>query len=227
MRSLVWKDIRLNRLPLAVGFVLLFGPYIVASLILIRGYWPSTPSPGVWGSYMLTTATFGLSLSAVTLGMLAGNAIACERADGSAAFLAGLPVSRAKVAGSKAMVILAAGVFIWATHLIVMYGIAPGITYEPESLAGMDQPVGFAARAGIVALGVGWSASARLASPAIAICCGLGAMILVPVTVYLVWILIGWSVEPGLAPVMSATQWIVGLLALGGGTVYYLRRVEP
>ncbi len=54
----------------------------------------------------MTAAVFGLLLSTVSAGLLAGNIFACERADGSAVFLACQPVTKRRVALSKAIVLV-------------------------------------------------------------------------------------------------------------------------
>ena len=97
MKWLLWREYRLNRLLLMTGATLLLLPYAIALFDLgWDAWWGSSQSPRAENAARRfeVAAFFSIVISQLTLALLGGNAIAGERADRSAEFLAYLPVSR-------------------------------------------------------------------------------------------------------------------------------------
>ena len=85
MNWMIWKEYRLNRLILIVGAVLLILPHAIALVLTWRGVGPDV---GYAAQRMpknfLVAGMYSLVISQLTLALLGGHAIACERADRSA-----------------------------------------------------------------------------------------------------------------------------------------------
>ena len=94
MKSLLWKEFRLCWPILLVGAGLLTAPYLIPLLGKSLGYSVRVDWPGA--------AVFSLALSILTLTLFGGSAIACERADRSAEFLAYQPIPRGKILAQQA-----------------------------------------------------------------------------------------------------------------------------
>lgn len=228
MKSLLWKDYRLNRLLLIFGFVVCVGPWIIAIarnlLIEWRGgeaWW----APGFWVN------VYGISiwLSLFTFAMLGGNAIAAERADRSAEFLGYLPVSRGAVLASKSIIALGPTLLVWAVNLAALFIVAPAITDVPAAdiVAKSDgrESLGVFAGLTVLLLGSGWFWSTVLTSHGLAT-----GMSFVTLTAVLMG-LIGLGLGPGLGSFLE--KWfvsvcvVVGISGYVGGCAYYLHRLEP
>ena len=226
MMALLLKDLRISRLPLIVSMALVVLPYLAVTAMLYQVYSPEMPSRGTIADYIASAAVFGLMFGAVGAGLLAGNIVACERADGSAVFLACQPVSRSQIILSKSMVVVAGVGLTWLVHITMIAVVAPLVASSPKPYMNVDNPLGFAAAVTIVTAGVAWLASIFSRSPSLAISAGLAAAFVVPWLVYLVSLFI--DVAPDvLSFARTFTQWSVGVSGLLLGTYAYLRRVEP
>ena len=227
MKTLLWKDWRINQFVLAFGAAMLAGPFLVGVTMNLYAQWrygmPSRP----WPDLLALLSALSLSLSLLTLAMLGGNAIACERADRSAEFLAYLPPTRRGIVGSKATLAISAGLIIWLVNLVAMYGIVP-LTGELSTSGAQFFKDGLPniAATGVLAFGAAWLGSSFLASPAIAT--GLG--IFAPVTVVCVLGTVHYFLNP---PGFDMARWYnivcvpLGVGCFVAGTAYYLRRLEP
>ncbi len=228
MNWLIWKEYRLNRLILIVGAVLLLAPHVVAFVLSLRGAGPGS-AEGVsrWSINFMLSAIYSLVISQLTVALLGGHAIACERADRSAEFLAYLPVARSRILAGKLAVALGATAITWILNLLIIV-----LTYSvlmplvASSARDFWTSLGAIAITGLAFFGVGWLLSSILESPTFSICGGLITPFLV-LTAFalLVW----WFVWPE-----SAIAWgylltclVLGLACFAAGTWYYLRRVEP
>jgi ABC-type transport system involved in multi-copper enzyme maturation permease subunit len=176
----------------------------------------------------LVAGCYSLGISQLTLALLGGHAIACERADRSAEFLAYLPLSRAKNLAGKMMLALAVLGLIWVPNLLVLQ---LAIRLVPESAQTQLYHVGWIALGniaitGFVFFGVGWLLSSVLESPTFAICGGLATPLLVVMGIGTVaWF---FAIPDELArPLYVGTCLLLAPLCFVVGTVYYLRRVEP
>src|SRR3990172_6606806 len=72
MKSLLWKDYRINRLLLIFGFVVSVGPWVIA---IARHIQLTTRGEGVWWGPepWVSTSSISLGLSLFTFAMLGGN----------------------------------------------------------------------------------------------------------------------------------------------------------
>jgi ABC-type transport system involved in multi-copper enzyme maturation permease subunit len=226
MTALLWKDYRLNRGVLLLGITLLLGPYVAAFAIALHGHWPSLPPAEEWSVLLLTASLFSLVLSQLTLVTLAGNSIASERADRSAEFLTYLPPSRLQILASKVLLALLAAAVIWAVNLFVAEFVVPALGTSPVHSADNLAPRSMLAAAAVMLFGAGWLGSAVLDSPAIATSLGIGATLAVPFLLVTMLGLFG-SPPDDLKHWSIITCLTLGTLGFVGGSVYYLRRVEP
>ena len=223
MMALLWKDYRVNRLVLIVGAVLLFGPYLVATVYALC----SERGPGTWAAILSATTDYSLALSLLTIAMLGANAIACERADRSAEFLAYLPPSRAMIIASKSMLAIGGVLVIWGFNLLIIYGVIPAFKDHAALQVVGHVPLWGLAVTSMVLFGAGWLASSFLDSPAI----GIGVAFAVPVLVAGVYLssaaLLGWPASESTQDWYCASCLTLGPLCFVAGCVYYVRRVEP
>ncbi len=227
MRVLILKDTRLSRLPIITSMALVIAPYLGATMMTAYTYWPEWPSQASVADTLATAAVFGLLLSTVSAGLLAGNMFACERADGSAVFLACQPVSKRRVALSKAIVLGGGIGMIWLIHCLSLGVIAPGLDVEAAPYIELGNPVGFTAATVIVAAGVGWVASIVMTSSAMATSTALAATFFLPWFVYLCSLGLD-SISPDqLRAIATAVQWIAGIGGFLLGTLIFFKRVEP
>jgi len=214
MRTLLWKDCRLSQAILPAGLALAGAPYLM--VFLSRG---TMRMDGAW--------QLSAFLSQFTLAFLAGDIIACERADRSAEFLAFQGASRAKVITSKAILCLLAFVAINAVMVLTREAILltsdDYLTRPPRWYVSSFQ---FGAAAtGMAFWGSCWLLSSFLDRPVIAVIFGTP----VPALVGSVLNRVDWEGLPG------STYWYcygaacvaIGAAAFVAGTWYYVRRKEP
>ena len=104
MKMLLWKDFRLSRLPIVAGVIFIVIPYL---FLLVRG----VSFRDVWAASVIG--------SQFTMAILAGNIIACERADRTAAFLAYQGASRKMIIASKLTICVIVFVLIYMVSFIM------------------------------------------------------------------------------------------------------------
>ncbi|MFH1107898.1 MAG: hypothetical protein V1790_01680 [Planctomycetota bacterium] len=228
MKSLLWKDYRINRLLLIFGLVVCFGPWIIAIarnlLIEWRGgdaWW----APGFWAF------VYGISLvlSLFTFAMLGGNAVAAERADRSAEFLGYLPVSRGAVLASKSIIALGPTFLVWAVNLAALFIVAPSITHVPAAdiVAKSDVPESLGLFAGltVLLLGSGWFWSTVLNSHGLAT--GMSFFTLAALGMGFMGLMFGFGLETIIEDWFVSVCVAVGIGGYVAGCAYYLHRLEP
>ena len=164
MNALIWKDLRLNRSILLLAGVLFLIPHLGGVLWL--AFESSQRDAGWWSwqwSYdaVMRMGVLSLVLSLVGLTVLAGNALACEREEGSDEFLAVLPPTTGATLTSKLLVVLGALVLFWGLNILAILGIAPRMPGAPVVLvAGVDDnpttELLFSAGVALLMLGVAW-----------------------------------------------------------------------
>lgn len=221
MKSLLWKEFRLCWPILLVGAGLLTAPYLIPLLGKSLGYSVRVDWPGA--------AVFSLALSILTLTLFGGSAIACERADRSAEFLAYQPIPRGKILASKLVWPIAAAVVIWGVNLCVLF--ACGELPERRA-ADAYATLGLSLTIGLVCFSVAWFVSSLQDSPTYAVGCGVVA----PIAIWLCFGLVNWltggkvpsnGVYSGYLAVYFAVILAVGIASFISGCWYYLHRVEP
>lgn len=227
MKALIWKDYRLNRGYLLMGLVLMATPYVIGATVILRDRGRGAALASPWAELLAMAAVASVSLSTLTIVTLTGNAIAGERVDRSAEFLASLPPSRRQVLASKLVVPLAATVIIWSFNLLSAHIVSPALGSWPAYLERPSPWWLVLSACWVVVFGAGWFWSALLDSPAIATGLAVGTSLL------LVWVaqLIGWFLENAEAELgiwwILAPCFLTGPVLFIAGSVYYLRRVEP
>ncbi|MBN2561194.1 MAG: ABC transporter permease [Phycisphaerae bacterium] len=231
MRALLWKDCRVNLFVLVFGAAMLLLPFLAGLTHGIYGQWRYGAAP--WWQYdvwmVLSLASLGCSL--FTMALLGGNAVASERADRSAEFLAYLPPSRRAIIASKVILAVGACLLVWIINLAIIYGLGPLLPDaegEASRLPGdrFTDAVPYLASTAVILFGVAWFCSSFLASPAIATGIGIFAPVLVAGALQ--------AIEYFFHPAFfEFGRWyntacvVLGILGFAAGTGYYLRRIEP
>ena len=129
MRTLIWKECRLNAWVLVLGAALGLGPYVVGGLWALFEGGPRSMAVLRLRSVLEPACAISLegsSADAPAARRQRHRARACDR---SAEFLAYLPVSRARILASKAAVPLAMASGVWAAALaahVLAYAIDGG-----------------------------------------------------------------------------------------------------
>ena len=239
MKWVLWREYRLNRLIRIVGAVLLVVPYIFALIELAAASWVSEPpaigAPSPPGAVVVFggAAFYSIALSVLTTTFLGGNAIAGERADRSAEYLAYLPLSRLRRLAAKLVFALGTAVSIWGFNILVLLVLYLSLLVTPSEVPSVRPddvlvPAGLFALTGLVMFSVAWLVSSLQSSPTFAVCSGLIApwlLIIAAVGAAWIWdpLRFGPIVEVGYAVTCPA----LALVCFSIGTWYYLRRVEP
>lgn len=228
--ALIWKDLRINRLPLLLGLSLLLAPYIVVGVAVTHmPLWHEATAASAWAVLLASGCHFSVMCSQPTLAILSGHLIAVERGDRSAEFLGYLPPSRALILFSKALVLAGAFFVIWGLNLS-MHGI--GWWLSPDSSAAHDLTSHMAslprfAGIGLLAAGAGWCASANLDNSGPAVALGLAA----PAVLFGVLMTTNAAFNApddlALATVYFRLCPMLAVVLFAVGTLMYLRRVEP
>jgi hypothetical protein len=228
MTALLWKDYRLNRGVLLLGMALLLGPYATVLAGALHDHWPSWPPRGEWPALLQMASFFSLVLSQLTLGLLAGNSIASERADRSAEFLAYLPPSRLEILASKLLLALLTAGVIWAVNLSMTEWVIPALGTPLDSSWDRLSPRSLLAASTVMIFGVGWLGSALLGSPASATSLGLGVPLVAgSLLAQAAAALFGSGAREDLPFWATLVCLTVGSLCFLSGSVSFLRRVEP
>lgn len=244
MKWLLWREYRLNRLILVSGAVILLLPYLavlgiwlwmLAYIHITAGRSLPFPEPhGIMPRLLFGAAAYSLALSQLTLALLGGNAMAGERADRSAEFMAYLPVSRSKRVAAKLILAGCAAVAIWGFSFAMaslILGASSDLRTRAFDRHAIEAAVVFATYAAITGatfFGVGWLISSFQSSPTFAACGGLITPFLVVAGLQAVALLC----EPRFnGPIVGGGYAIICLLltwfGLSAGTAYFIRRVEP
>ncbi len=226
LRALLWKDFRVNYMPLLVGALLLIQPMVVGAMVNLIGYWRFGEWGETWASLVARMSVLSLGLSVVTFAMVPGNAIAGERADRSAEFLAYLPPSRRASIVSKGLVAVLALAMVWAINAAYIWIIAPALGEVPPDSAGfVREVVPQLAALSVSMFGAAWLGSSVLPSAVYATGVGFSAPWIVLSALAIFEYVLGYEgwVLQGFIPVSV----IIGILCFVAGIVCYLRRIQP
>jgi len=229
MKWLIWKEYRLNRLVLIVGAVLLVAPHAAALVLALRGVGLQVRGGLLLqlSGNLMVSGLYGMLLSQLTLALLGGHAIACERADRSAEFLAYLPVARTRILAGKIALALVTVALIWIPNLLIVRWAMAGLPEQgPRFYADIWSAFWTLVITGLAAFCVAWLLSSFLESPTFSICGGLVTPWLVLMALaFLVW----WFEWPEQVIFLgySITCLVLGPACFAAGTWHYLRRVEP
>ncbi len=174
------------------------------------------------------SSIYALIISQLAIALIGGNAIAGERADRSAEFLASLPIAKQQTVTSKLLLSLAIAAVTWIPNAIALLYLSALLNVEfPRDV--LPLLLGGTAIVSMTFFGVAWMLSSFLRSPTFSVVGGLLAPGLLFTAVWFVCYLFDVPeryVEPitcsyfGLCLVTAPVCFCVG-------TWYYLHRVEP
>jgi ABC-type transport system involved in multi-copper enzyme maturation permease subunit len=225
-RALIWKDIRLNRLPLVFAAAMVVVTYV--AVVVQFSMYPAVKA-GTW-SHFLAAVMFAGSIAShavaqFSLSILAGNLVAAERVDRSAEFLAYTPASRGMILGAKGTLLAAVALGLMLLHLVGMLiplaFAAPGAGTNTESTLTLFASI---AAYGFCGAGVGWMASCMLSSNSSAVLFAIVTPALVPIaTILSLQVFDAHESEPA---VRVAGWCALGLAGFLWGTSHFLGRVE-
>jgi ABC-type transport system involved in multi-copper enzyme maturation permease subunit len=232
MNWLLWKDYRLHQLIFVVALAMLILPHSIA---VIRGMPWNGEAFDFWtqllASNLFVSSFVSLGVLQITLAMFGGNALACERVDRSAEFLAYLPINRRRMLASKLILVVGLAALVWLPNVAVLWAVDFECLLQPAHNEHAERALITIAVTGVVSFSVAWLASSMLPSPAIAVCLGLiGPLIplFVAANVYT------QEVAAYAQGAESDFFWwyLAGCGALAAicfpvGTVVYLRRMDP
>jgi ABC-type transport system involved in multi-copper enzyme maturation permease subunit len=230
MKWLFWKDFRLNWLIVIMALFVVVVPHLIAvSVTCYAKLHNYNDGSAYFSKTLLLSAYASLAISSIVFAFMGGNAIACERSDRSAEFLAYLPISRGKIVASKLLVALSIGGFIWIINFSIFWLCLfsfPSDNSGPLPMKLFAVMTGGFLTAGMTFFCVAWFFSSLMQSPAISAGIGMFTIILLAYAfVFIAHFFVGdenitiiWPV--GLAIALSSASFV-------GGTWYYLRRVEP
>ena len=213
MNWLLWREYRRNRIIVATGGVLVLLSSVSAFFLALDRNDLFAPDGFVV-----------LLFSALTLATLAGNAIAGDRADRTAEFIAYLPLPRSHLLISKLSLSLIAVVVLSAANLLTLMQQVEfqPLQKRPDSL----HVFGLVVSICLLICGVSWLVSAILSSPALATLSGIFAALISAGVADLT----GMIRE--VSPTFSEPGWwfTMNLIMAVGcfwiGSWYYLRRSE-
>lgn len=219
MKWLLWKDYRNNRIVVIAVLCFLLVPHLLA-------LWFAQPR---FAESFAAASFYGFCISQLVVAVIAGNAIAGERVDRSAEFLASLPIARGRILISKLALALAVTAVIWLTDgLAVWYALN---FLQQLSTSDYTSARGWIVNCAIVTMTffcVGWCLSAFSSSTTIAVCGGLVAPLIAVSGPMFIAHLLGVPLQE-----FDAEPWFRGIcltlapISFVVGTWYYLRRVEP
>jgi ABC-type transport system involved in multi-copper enzyme maturation permease subunit len=234
MKWLLWREYRLNRLILVTEVVLLLLPYLFVLVALPWANVPANQAAGYIAAAFGVAAVYSLTIAQLTVALLGGNAIAGERADRSAEFIAYLPLPRTRRLICKLVLAFCATVLIWGLNLpvlLILWSLFPDELALRIDNAGYI--VAYIAITGLTFYGVSWLISSFQSSPTFAVCGGLIVPLLVVSGLSAVTAIASLFIEnPGYADRFIAIGYLIicaafAIACFATGTWYYLKRIEP
>ncbi len=228
MTWLLWKDYRHNRLIVFAGLFFLLVPHLIAPCIVFYTAVHDLPHALTWRQAFAGSSLYSLMLSQLTIALIGGNAIAGERVDRSAEFLASLPVTRRRIIASKLLLAGAIVATVWLLNAPIFMWVIGGVQLPPEMSGVLIQLLSNIAITGTVLFCVAWCLSSFIASPTFAVCGGFAIPFLVMVTLSFGAHLLGMpAVERNMEFWYPSICLTLAPLCFAVGTWHYLRRVEP
>lgn len=230
LRALLWKDARVNRLPLLMGLVMLMVPYIITSAAIMQmPLWSEATPQSAWAILLATGSYFSLTCSQAGLAMLSGHLIAVERADRSVEFIAYLPPTRGQLLVSKAILLASAVATVWGSNLLIGT-LADQLSDSPNGARALTADLASlttVAAIGTLAIATGWAATCMLEGTGAAVAFAiLSPMILVGALQSLGYAA-GWPDEFSFDTVYRGACWSIAAAMFAIGTIHFLLRIEP
>ncbi len=241
--TLIKKDWRLNRAIIIGAIIFSVLPY-VSSAIFVNFFPPEYAVYREMDSRRkaesMQTSAYACQIIVVLLAAaLGGAALAGERRERTAEFLAMLPAPRSASVYSKIFVAAGCMTFFIAIHLLALAAInvwTDSVGVNRLRGPGILGVGGIAIAYSIVLFGVAWAVSVFIRSPAIAACVGIavGFAILFGGTAWIVAAFERWRImgpfrnsEDSAITITACIAATMGIVSIGISTLYYLRRVEP
>src|SRR3954470_9088286 len=114
-----------------LGVVGMAGVYVVGLVVEVGYAWPALMAAESWAGAICSYGHLALSGVPYVAAVLGGNAIACERSDRSAHFLAYLPPTKTQILASKFLVAAGTLAVLCGANCLAIYAIAPLIDPDP------------------------------------------------------------------------------------------------
>jgi ABC-type transport system involved in multi-copper enzyme maturation permease subunit len=209
LKMLLWKDYRLSRLCIGAGIIFTVMPYLFFFIPYIQ-----------WDfNHAWLTSAF---VSQLTMALVAGNIIACERVDRSATFLAYQGASRKMVVASKLIICTMTFISICSITFVLSFWLK----ILPREIDDFLMIQSFCASIGICYFGCCWLLSAMLTSAVPSIVLGFLMPVIIGLILNVTHEYLHWPDNK------SYTYWYIGvasalgLISLAAGTWCFLRRKE-
>ncbi len=223
LKTLIKKDLCHQTSFMLAAAIFLVVPYVIALVTLITIQMGAHPQEN-WIQFFHAAGVVDIILCVVLIPFFTGNAIAGERADRSAEFLAYLPIKRKTAILSKAIVAVGISTFFMVLCTLVYYMLIYLSDLQPRAMYNVE--VGIVVGSCVFMFGVAWLVSTFAQSATYAAAAGM----FVPISLGVVLILLN--------PMEAANQknmWmayiiislVMGPLCFIAGVFYYSRRVEP
>lgn len=226
MKTLLWKDYRVNRQVLVVGMILLVAPYLAVVTFLWYQHGLLGISASNWATFLNGASEVSLGISQITIVLLAGHVIASERRDRSAEFLAYLPPTRSAILRSKALLSALVFAVVWGVFLCMSDLIVPLLDGDLKVPFTSSREITLAL--GIAMFGMGWFGSSRLESPTYATAIGVVAALVVPILLNCSILFTGYPADGhSYLNWLRASYIAVGVAGFALGWMSYVRRIEP
>lgn len=227
--TLLRKDARVNRVPLAIGVVCALGPYaVVAVAVSHMPLWEEATAASAWAVLLATGCHFSAMCFQPAFAMLCGHAIAAERGDRSIEFLWYLPPSRAEILLSKTILVFGTAAAAWTLNLTAA-AIAQRLAGETDAarmLTSHLASIWQMAAIGALAAGAGWYASSIASSAGPPVALALLAPLALVGSLQAARYAVHWPDELSYADTYFSACWILGASFFAIGCAYFLRRVE-
>lgn len=238
MRTLIRKDWRLIRPILIAGGILYAAPLVIAC-VYSRFFSLEPPKTVVqWLELIVGVLMLSFLASMLTAPALSGVMFARERRERTAEFVATLPVSRASIVHSKAIVAVVAFLIPGAVTLAAMgviaaflratTDIAPGHPAMPD-VSGLVLALGVLSSGAFMAFGIAWLFSTILRSEVLASAYAFLVVIsLITVVVMYQMRMVDENPRYTLSPLACSLAMAgAGVIAFAIGYVIALRRASP
>lgn len=223
LKTLIKKDFYHQTSFMLAAAIFLVVPYLIAMVTLITIQMGAHPQEN-WIQFFHAAGVVDIILCVVLIPFFTGNAIAGERADRSAEFLAYLPIKRKTAILSKAIVAFGISTFFIVLCTLVYYVLIYLSDLHPRAMQNVE--VGIVVGSCVFMFGVAWLVSTFAQSATYAAAAGM----FVPISLGVVLILLNpmeAANRANLWMVYIIISLVMGPLCFIAGVMYYLRRVEP
>ena len=221
MRALLWKELRNYRTLLLLSAVFMSIPYVIVVCFV-----NTMESDGVRAmptQNLQIASMISLAIVVVLTSFVAGNAVAGERVERCAEFMAYLPISRRTVITGKAIFCLGTCLLMGAIPVVIY--VLLELRSHREQFYELEWFYALITMA-VFLFGVSWLLSTMLRSPTNAAACGVFSAAAIS-------ILFGLVAERTQidSTALERVYWVmtptIGIACFVVGIAYYLRRVEP